>query len=80
MQVVKIELRKLKVMHLLWGSRVLTCPCVNNYWLLILLLLSVVRADGERVEHGFSGKFKKEHGEDEQHNAHVDHKIVIGLS
>ncbi|VDO37545.1 unnamed protein product, partial [Onchocerca flexuosa] len=46
--------------------------------LLSLLLLSIVKSDQEHVEHGFSGKFKKEHGEGDQHNVHADHEVVIG--
>uniref|UniRef100_A0A0R3QUB2 Reticulocalbin-3 n=1 Tax=Brugia timori TaxID=42155 RepID=A0A0R3QUB2_9BILA len=51
-----------------------SCSC-----LLPLLLLTVVKSDREHVEHGFSGKFKKEHSaESDQHNIHADHKVVIG--
>ncbi|KAL3998523.1 EF-hand domain pair family protein [Acanthocheilonema viteae] len=47
--------------------------------LLPLLLLSVVKSDREHVEHGFSGRFKKEHdAEGDQHDVHADHKVVIG--
>uniref|UniRef100_A0AAF5Q015 Reticulocalbin-3 n=1 Tax=Wuchereria bancrofti TaxID=6293 RepID=A0AAF5Q015_WUCBA len=51
-----------------------SCSC-----LLPLLLLTVVKSDREHAEHGFSGKFKKEHSaESDQHNIHADHKVVIG--
>uniref|UniRef100_A0A8R1TJS0 Reticulocalbin-3 n=1 Tax=Onchocerca volvulus TaxID=6282 RepID=A0A8R1TJS0_ONCVO len=47
--------------------------------LLSLLLLPILKSDQEHVEHGFSGKFKKEHGaEGDQHNVHADHEVVIG--
>lgn len=48
--------------------------------LLSLLLLPILKSDQEHVEHGFSGKFKKEHGaEGDQHNVHADHEVVIGI-
>lgn len=59
--------------------------CGNNLefsysCLLPLLLLTVVKSDREHVEHGFSGKFKKEHGaEGDRHDVHADHKVVIGM-
>ncbi|VDK83148.1 unnamed protein product [Litomosoides sigmodontis] len=61
-------------MHLFCGKRFeFSYSC-----LLPLLLLYVVKSDREHVEHGFSGKFKKEHGSENDHDIHTDHKAVIG--
>ncbi|VDN33167.1 unnamed protein product [Gongylonema pulchrum] len=53
----------------------------KNFWLLVFLFSSFTCADREHVEHGYSGKFRKEHGADDeqQHNVHADHKVIVGL-
>lgn len=59
--------------------------CGKNFeftysYILLLLLLSFVKSDREHIEHGFSAKFKTEHGaEGDQHNVHADHKAFIGV-